>query len=61
MLVELHDAHYQRKPIHVFAALPAPMAIEFGRNIKTFDTPFVIYEYQNSQHAFVRALTINSV
>jgi len=59
ILVALQDAHYQRKPIHVFAALPAPMAIEFGRNIKSLDTPFIIYEYENSQHAYVPALKIN--
>jgi SMODS-associated and fused to various effectors sensor domain len=61
MLIALRDAHYWRKPVHVFAALPAPMAIEFGRNIKSLDTPFIIYEYQNSQHAFVPALRINAV
>lgn len=59
MLVALRDAHTHHTPIHVFAALPAPMAIEFGRTIKPFDTPFVIYEYQNSQRTFVPALTIN--
>lgn len=58
MLVALQDALYQRKPIHVFAALPAPMAIEFGRNIKSLDTPFIIYEYEYSQHAYVPALRL---
>lgn len=60
MLVALRDAHDHHKPIHVFAALPAPMAIEFGRNIKPFDTPFVIYEYHNTQRMFVPTLTINA-
>lgn len=58
-IVALHHAHAQRTPIHVFAALPAPMAIEFGRNIKSLDTPFVIYEYENSTHAYRPALTFN--
>jgi hypothetical protein len=58
-VVALRDAHYARKIIHVFAALPAPMAIEFGRHIKSLDTPFVIYEYENSKHAYVPALKIN--
>lgn len=61
ILVALQDAHYQRKVIHVFAAIPAPLAIEFGRNIKSLDTPFIIYEYENSQHAYVPALRINAV
>jgi hypothetical protein len=59
-IVALHDAHAQRRPIHVFAALPAPMAIEFGRNIKSLDTPFIIYEYENSRHAYVSAFKINT-
>lgn len=59
ILIALQDAHYQRKPIHVFAALPAPMAIEFGRNIKSLNTPFIIYEYENSKCAYVPALRIN--
>ncbi len=44
LLVVLHDAHERYRPIHVFPALPAPMAIAFGRSIKAFDTPFIIYE-----------------
>jgi hypothetical protein len=60
LLVALRDAHDHHKPIHVFPALPAPMAIEFGRNIKTFDTPFIVYEYQNSQRRFVSALMVNT-
>jgi CBASS immunity sensor of nucleotide second messenger signals len=58
-IVALHDAHYQPRPIQVFAALPAPMAIEFGRNIKSLDTPFIIYEYENSIQAYVPVLKIN--
>lgn len=58
-VVALRDAHYARKVIHVFAAIPAPMAIEFGRHIKSLDTPFIIYEYENSKHAYVPALRIN--
>lgn len=59
-IVALHHAHAQRKPIHVFAALPAPMAIEFGRNIASLDTPFVIYEYENSKHTYMPAFKINA-
>jgi hypothetical protein len=58
-VVALGDAHYARKVIHVFAALAAPMAIEFGRHIKSLDTPFIIYEYENSRHAYVPALRMN--
>jgi hypothetical protein len=60
LLVALRDAHDHYKPIHIFPALPAPMAIEFGRSIKSFDTPFIVYEYQNSQRRFVPALVVNA-
>lgn len=58
-IVALREAHYERKLIHVFAALPAPMAIEFGRCIKSLDTPFIIYEYENSKHTYAPAFKIN--
>ena len=60
LLVALRDAHDRHKPIHIFPALPAPMAIEFGRSIKSFDTPFIVYEYQNSKRKCVPALMVNA-
>jgi hypothetical protein len=58
MLVALGKALQRRQAIHVFAAVPAPMAIEFGRSIRTLDTPFILYEYQDSDHAYVPVLTL---
>ncbi len=46
-------------PIHVFAAVPAPVAIEFGRNIKPFHPPFVLYEYHDASTKYVQALTLD--
>jgi len=60
ILVALRYAHHQRKPIHVFLAIPAPLAIEFGRNIRTLDTPFIIYEYEDSQHAYMPIMRFNA-
>jgi hypothetical protein len=59
LLFELRDAHTHERPVHVFASVPAPLAIELGRSIKDFDPPFRLYEYQKANRAFVYALTIN--
>ena len=59
MLNALRQVHYHRRPIHVFSALPAPLAIEFGRHIRSLDTPFVLYEYEKSNHSYRQALRLN--
>ena len=55
----LCNDRYQQEPIHVFLALPAPLAIEFGRHIRTLDIPFIIYEYEDSHHAYRRVMAFN--
>ena len=60
LLFELRDSHAHECAIHLFAAVPAPMAIAFGRCIKDFDAPFQLYEYRKNDRSFISALTINS-
>ena len=59
LLHDLRRVYRQRHPIHVFAAVPAPVAIEFGRTLKGFDPEFVVYEYRKVDCTYVRALTVN--
>lgn len=59
LLSMLRDTCGHDRPIHLFAAVPTPVAIEFGRNVKAFDSPFVVYEYQKVNRAYLPALTIN--
>lgn len=60
LLAELRERHGYYRPIHLFAATPAPVAIEFGRNIKQFHPPFVVYEYRKADCTYVRALVVNA-
>ena len=59
LLADLREAHGHDQPVHVFAAVPAPVAIELGRSIKDFDPAFVIYEYDKKKRAYFPALTVN--
>jgi hypothetical protein len=59
LLCLIRDNHPKTQPIHVFGALPAPLAIELGRNLKPFDAPFYIYEYDKTHRRFEYALTVN--
>jgi hypothetical protein len=59
VLVDLREAHGHDCPVHVFAAVPSPVAIELGRNIKDFDPEFEIYEYDKQTRSYIRALTVN--
>lgn len=59
LLCLIRDNHPKDQPIHVFGALPAPLAIELGRNLKPFDAPFYIYEYEKAHRRFEYALTVN--
>lgn len=59
LLAVLRNAHGHDRVIHVFAAVPAPIAVEFGRSIKAFDPPFCIYEYKKEERRYLEALPIN--
>jgi hypothetical protein len=60
LLTRIRESHEHDRVIHVFSALPAPLAIEFGRAIKGFDPPFTVYEYRKTDRTFFAALTINA-
>ena len=60
LLYEFRTWHEHHCIVHLFAAVPAPMAIEFGRNLKEFDPPFLVYEYQKGTRTLVPALMVNA-
>ncbi len=45
--------------IHLFAAVPAPIAIEFGRHIQGHHPLFLVYEYQRAVREHVPAFRVN--
>jgi hypothetical protein len=59
LLPEVRNASGHDVPVHVFAAVPSPAAIELGRRIKGFDPAFVIYEYDKPSERYRAALTVN--
>jgi hypothetical protein len=59
LLADLREAHGHDRSVHVFAAIPSPVAVELGRNIKRFDPEFEIYEYDKQNRSYFRALTVN--
>lgn len=57
---ELRKKGNQDTIVHVFAAIPAAVAIELGRQHNpTFDLPMIIYNYTNGQ--YVSAITIGDI
>lgn len=56
---EIRRNYSQDVTIHVFSALPAPAAIEFGRHIKKDLPAFQLYEYNRSNRTDFPALKIN--
>jgi hypothetical protein len=59
LLSILRERHGHDRPIHLFAAVPAPVAIEFGRGIKEYDAPFLVYQYRKAGRSYYHALTVN--
>jgi hypothetical protein len=47
------------RDIHLFAAVPAPAAIEFGRQIQGHHPLFYVYEYQKAVREHVPAFRVN--
>lgn len=60
LLDMIRSRHGHARPVHLFAAAPAPVAIEIGRNIKDVDPEFVVYDYQKSASGYAPALTLNT-
>ncbi len=45
LLNEIRDSHGCERAVHLFAAVPAPVALEVGRSIQRFHPPVCLYEY----------------
>lgn len=60
-LLDRIKARYgDRTPVHVFPALPVTLAIELGRiRMPKADTPWELYDEQQSRGGFVRAFTLS--
>ena len=57
LLDRLKARHGERATIHVFPAMPAALAVEFGRVIMPkADLPMVIYDQSAKRGGFIRAL-----
>lgn len=57
-IVRQHNGH--KKAIHLFCAVPSPIAIECGRPVlPKSDPPFKVYDFINSAGGYTYALTIN--
>jgi hypothetical protein len=60
LLGELQEAYDRERTVHVFAAVPAPAAIEFGRCVKGYHPQLQTYEYAKQNRKYVPALTVNA-
>ncbi|MEP0548073.1 MAG: SAVED domain-containing protein [Rhodothermales bacterium] len=56
----IRSRHGHARPVHLFSAVPAPIAIEIGRNIKDVDPEFILYDYRKSTNGYAPAFAINS-
>lgn len=60
LLDTIKAQHGERTPLHVFPALPVSLAVEFGRaRMPKADTPWVIYDQNQTRGGFVSTLTIS--
>jgi len=59
-LTHLRGLYNQERTVHLFAAVPVPVAIEFGRHIKAHNSAFALYEYRKRDRTYVRALVVNT-
>lgn len=50
--------HGHDRPVHVFAAIPAPAAFDLGRNVKHVDPPMALYDFEHGK-GYVYKITIN--
>jgi len=61
LLDRIKARHGHTTPIHIFPVLPVSLAIELGRvRMPKADTPWHLYDEQQSRGGFVRAFTLDS-
>lgn len=57
---EIRKRHSHNCTVHVFAALPAPAAIELGRNIKPDYPALQLYQYNRENRSHLPVMKINT-
>ncbi len=59
LMVEIKEKHGQQTVLHIFPAMPIACAVEFGRiRMPKADMPWVIYDQNNKEKTFIKALQI---
>jgi hypothetical protein len=59
LMVLIKNEHGQATPLSVFPAMPVACAIEFGRvRMPKADMPWIIYDQNNKEKKFIKALEI---
>jgi len=60
VLDKIKAAHGEKAKVHVFPAMPASLAVDFGRVLNSkSDLPLIIYDQNKRLGGFIKALSIN--
>lgn len=59
LLAMIRGRHGHGHVLHLVAAVPAPMAIEFGRSLKAIDAPVLVYDFDDTAGGYIPVLTVN--
>jgi hypothetical protein len=59
LLRDIDQAHGRSRELHVIAAVPSSIAVEFGRSIQLYHPPLHVYEYDKGSGSYRRGLDIN--
>ncbi len=59
LMVAIKEKHSQTTPLHIFPAMPVSCAIEMGRvRMPKADMPWIIYDQNNKEGKFIKAIEI---
>ena len=59
LMVDIKERHGQQAVLHIFPAMPIACAIELGRvRMPKADIPWIIYDQNNKEKMFIKALEI---
>ena len=59
LMVDIGKAHGKTTPLTIFPAMPVACAVDLGRvRMPKAEMPWIIYDYNNKDNRFVRAITI---
>jgi hypothetical protein len=59
ILTAVRGMHGPDHLLHLFAAVPAPIAIEIGRALRSVDPPVLVYDWDAAGRAYTPVLTVN--